>query len=137
MKGVVTRPFRYQYVRLAVPAGMSTVWDRLAVWLADDEAPNRAQPLPVRGGEVELVVEQDDGRHRGDPSVESASVQLGLLGFGSPVASSKPPSWMSSAAAAGQVKNGATTSAHATRSALHAAEIPLNPDMFLVPPLDR
>ena len=53
--------------------------------------------------------------------MESASVQLGLLG-GSPVAASKPPSWMSSAAEAGPVRNGATTSADATSTVLQAAD---------------
>ena len=104
---------------MAVPGGMTTVWDRLAVWLDDVEAPNRAQWVPVRGGEVALVVEQFDDEHRGDPLMESASVQFGLLG-GVPVALSKPPSRMSSAAEAGPVRNGATTSADATSTVLHA-----------------
>ncbi len=121
VNGEVTRPFRNQYVRVAVPAGMNTVWDRLAVWLDDVWAPNRAQWVPVRGGEVELVVEQFDDEHSGDPLMESASVQLGLLG-GLPVAASKPPSRMSSAAEAGPVRNGAITSADATSTVLHAAE---------------
>ena len=99
VNGEVTRPLRYQYVKVAVPAGMTTAWDRLAVWLDDVSAPNLAQWVPVRGGDVELVVEQFDDEHSGVPLRESASVQLGLLG-GVPVAASKPPSWMSSAAEA-------------------------------------
>ena len=121
VNGEVTRPLRYQYVRVAVPAGMTTAWDRLAVWLDDVSAPNLAQCVPVRGGDVELVVEQFDDEHSGVPLTESASVQLGLLG-GLPVAASKPPSWMSSAAEAGPVRNGATTRADATSTVLHAAD---------------
>jgi hypothetical protein len=115
---------------------MSTVWDRLAVWLEDVEAPNRAQTLPLRGGDVELVAEQFDALHRGDPLIESASVQPGLLG-GFPVADSKPPSWSSSAAPAGAARNGATTSADATSTVLHAADSRLSADMEFVPRVDR
>ena len=121
VNGEVTRPLRYQYVKVAVPAGMTTAWDRLAVWLDDVSAPNLAQWVPVRGGDVELVVEQFDDEHSGVPLRESASVQLGLLG-GVPVAASKPPSWMSSAAEAGPIRNGATTRADATSTVLHAAD---------------
>jgi hypothetical protein len=107
---------------------MTTDWDRLAVWLDDVEAPNRAQWVPVRGGEVELVVEQFDDEHSGDPLMESASVQLGLLG-GVPVAASKPPSWMSSAAEAGPVRDGISTSPDATSTVAHAADTRLTGDM--------
>ena len=65
------------------------------------------------------MVEQFNDEHSGDPLMESASVQLGLLG-GLPVAASKPPSWMSSAAEADPTKNGATTSADATSTVLPA-----------------
>ena len=136
VNGEVTRPLRYQYVRVAVPAGMNTVWDTLAVWLDDVSAPNRAQWVPVRGGDVELVVEQFDDEHSGDPLMESASAQLGLLG-GVPVAASNPPSWMSSAAEAGPARNGASTSPDATSTVAHAADSRLRPDMTSFSPMDR
>ncbi len=45
------------------------------------------------------------------------------------MAASKPPSEMSSAAAAGPVRNGATTSTEATSTVAQAAESRLNGDM--------
>jgi len=80
---------------------------------------------------VELEVEQLDDEHSGDPLMESASVQLGLFG-GLPVAASKPPSWMSCAATAGPVMNGASTSPDVTSAVAHAADSRLRTDMTLL-----
>jgi hypothetical protein len=122
VNGELTSLLRYQYVKIAVPAGMVLAWDRLAVWLdVPVWPPNLAQATPVRGTEVPPTFEQTDVVHKGVPRTESASLQEGLFA-GSPVAASKPPSWMSSAAAAGPVRNGATTSPDATRIVAHHAD---------------
>src|SRR6187551_3501808 len=101
---------------------MVLAWDRLAVWLdVPVWPPNLAQATPERGTEVPPTFVQTDVVHRGVPRTESASVQEGLFA-GSPVAASKPPSSMSSAAEAGPVRNGAITSAVATSTVLQAAD---------------
>ena len=85
------------------------------------------------GTEVPPTFEQADVVHSGVPRTESDSVQLGLLG-GLPVAASKPPSWRSSAATAGPLRNGTNTSPDATSSSPQAAESRFNADMSFVPP---
>src|SRR4051794_35277281 len=103
---------------------MVIAWEMPLVWPAVDEPPNRAHLLPLR--DVPPVVPQVFVSHSG----ELASVQLGLLS-GLPVAASKPPSWISSAAVAGPVRNGTSTSPDVTSSVLQAADSRLNADMSL------
>src|SRR4051812_48498007 len=102
---------------------MTTDWEMLAVWLAEGWPPNLAHACPVCGTEVPFTFEHTEVVQRGEPGEPrrlSASVQFGLLA-GSPVAASKPPSWISSAAAAGPVSHGTRTSSEATSSSPQAA----------------